>query len=395
MAPTDGEPTAAALARLTSVSRALTYAVSIEEVLEITVECAEGLLEAPRVVLMLRGEDDLLRIRASRGVEPSVVERFREPLDETLLNRLSGVLGPEAREGFLGVPLVVRGAVRGLLAVLRSRGRALTERDEWLLSALADQAAVALDNARAEASRSELEAEVRALRKLGTQREDALRMVGHDLRSPLSALQGYVHLLEIETYGPITPGQRTALARLATIGRHLEALVSNVLEMGRLTAGTLNLEVQAVELGPVVQGAHAMIELAAADRSVTVVTDVPPGLSVMADADRLRQVLIQLLENAVKYSPEGTDVRLEARGEDVPGEPARTVVRVIDQGRGIPAEDAETIFEPYRQLEEGVVAGGIGLGLAIARGLVERMGGTLALEPGGPGATFALRLRAP
>ncbi len=383
-----------ALARLTEASRALTYAVSIDEVLDITVECAADLLDAARVVLMLREEDeeDLLRVRASRGIDPAAAERFGEPLDETLVTRLGALLGPDARDRFLGVPLVVRGRVTGLLGVLREDAGSPTERDEWLLSALADQVGVALDHARSESTRSELEERVERLQREGARRDDALRMVGHDLRSPLSALQGYIHLLTIGAYGPVTDEQGAALERLAGIGRHLEALVSNVLDMGHLAAGTLTLEPEPVAVADIAESALAMVALDAADAGVRLEKEIPGDVAVLAAPDRLRQVLVQLLDNAVKYAPAETAVTLTAeavRGGD------SVAIRVRDRGPGVPPDQLESIFEPYRRLEPAPDSGGFGLGLSIARALVELMGGTLRVDPGPEdGAAFVATLPA-
>lgn len=386
-----------ALTRLTSVSRALTYAISIDEVLEITVDSAAELLDAGRVVLMLRDADGLLRIRASRGIPSDDVERFGEPLDETLVSRLTTLFGPTADRGFLGVPLVVSGHVTGLLAVHRSGSEGATEQEEWLLSALADQAAVALENARSASRRSELETEIQELRRSGSQKEDALHMVGHDLRSPLNSLQGYIHLLRSGTYGPLNEAQENALDRLAAIGGHLASLVENVLEMGRLAAGTLTIEPEPVALTGVVEEAALVVGLSAEAVGVILERDVPVGLGALGDAARVRQVLVQLLDNAIKHSPGGGVVQVTARREPAAGADGKdhVAVRVTDQGPGVPAESAEEIFEPYRQLEDERSAGGIGLGLAIARALVERMGGSLGLEaPSGDGATFVVRLPA-
>ena len=416
----DGNPTsAAALARLTDISRALTYAVSLDEVLEITVDCAGGLLESDRVVLMLRDEGGLLQIRASRGVEGEEVEEFREPLDETLISRLTSVLGPEAEERFLGVPLVVRGSVTGLLAVLRPPHGSDPERGEWLLSAIADQAAVALDNAGAESTREELRAELDALEEVRSQREDALRMVGHDLRSPLNALQGYVHLLASESYGPINDAQRNALERLAAVGRHLDAMVGNVLDMGELTAGTLRLARQPVAVARVVDEARSMVALAAADRDIRIEVETPDGLEVSADPDRLRQVLVQLLDNAVKYGPAGSVVRIEAAREDGPERPV--AVRVSDQGEGVPPEVCvraqvqsgeahitvtdngigiepdyqERIFTIFQRLHTRDEIPGTGLGLSLVRKIVRRHGGdVLVTSLPGEGTSFRVKIAA-
>jgi phosphoserine phosphatase RsbU/P len=385
-----------ALTRLTAVSRALTYAASLDDVLEITVDCAADLLDAPRVVLMLRDDEGLLRIRAALGCDPAAVESFREPLEETLITRLTAVLGPEAAERFLGVPLVVRGGVIGLLAVLRPAERPRAERDEWLLSALADQASVALENARGTDGRTALEGRVRELERRDTQREEALRMIGHDLRSPLSALNGYLHLLQMESYGPLNDAQRATVERLLAVARHVDSLVNNVAEMGRLAMGTLDLRPLSIELGPLADAAADILRLEAQRKGVEVRVEVPPDLRVRADPDRLRQVLVQLLDNAVKFAPEGTAVRLEAEAGSEAGSGV-VVIRVVDQGPGVPADEADAIFEPYQQ-GTGAVASpaSMGLGLAIARALVDLMDGTIALDPAVPqGATFLVRLPGP
>lgn len=384
-----GDGPLSALARLTDVSRALTYAVSLDEVLDITVECAADLLDADRVVLMLRGDDDLLRVRASRGVETAAVERFAEPMDETLVGRLGDLLGPEAQKRFLGVPLVVRGDVTGLVAVLVRGGDTPADRQEWLLSALADQASVALENARQERTRSELEQRLDDLDRTDDNRDDALRIVSHELKSPLSALNGYLHLLVTGSYGAMNEAQTATVERLQAISEHVASVVTNVMEMGWLSTGSLELETAPVELAPLVENAVAVLGPAPSEEGVEVETRVEPGLVVRAHADRLRQVLVQLLDNAVKHAPRQTEVVVsaEADGEGV-------AIRVSDQGPGVPADKAEAIFEPYTRLGSETTPG-MGLGLAIARGLVERMGGSLRLDgEAAGGATFVLRLPA-
>ena len=315
------------------------------------------------------------------------------------------MLGPDCAEGFLGVPLVVRGAVTGLLAVVREEESPPSERAEWLLSALADQAAVALSGASGGHAMAELEAEVRDLRRATLRRDDALRMITHDLRSPLSALHGYLHLLETEMYGPLTEAQHSAVRRLQTVSHHLAALVADVVEAGQLASGTLVLECRPVEVAAIAADAVAMVELDAKDRGVRIVVDAPPELRAEAEPDRLRQILVHLLENAVRYAPEGSAVTIGARAG--PGSVARidaewddgrgcVVLRVLDQGPGIPETEREAIFEPYHRAGQAPRAGGgLGLGLAIARALVSLMGGALAVDPSHEdGAAFELCLPA-
>ncbi|MFP4623946.1 MAG: ATP-binding protein [Gemmatimonadota bacterium] len=377
------------LERLTAVSRALTYAASVDDVLDITVDTACELLGAPRAVLLLRDQSDLLRVRAARGVDPETVDRFREPLDETLIERLNALFGPEASERFLGVPLVVRSRVTGLLAVM-TREDSEDERAEWLLSALADQASVALAAAGEEEARR-TERRIHELEEQEARREEALRIVGHDMRSPLSSLRGYIHLLQAGTYGPVTEGQQAALERLEAIAGHLSALVTNALEMSRLAAGQLQLQCGPVHVGRVITEAIEIVELRAREAGITLDVEAPPELVALADADRLRQVLVQLLDNGIKFSPARTAIRIRAAHE--PGPPERVVIRVSDQGPGIDPDWSEDIFEPYRRL--GHAGGGFGLGLAIARAVTEIMDGDLALAHSDePGATFVVRLPA-
>lgn len=390
-----GEPGSGALTRLTEVSRALTYAVSLDEVLEITVDCAVDLLAADRALLLLKESDDLLTIRAARGVDPEIVDRFHEPLDETLIRRLQGALGPTAAEQFLGVPLVVRGRVIGLLAVLSGGSQGASERDEWLLAALADQAAVALEAARGETRREGLQGRVAELEGEGAQHETTLRMVGHDLRTPLNAIQGYVQLLHQGSYGDVSDPQRGALDRILSITRHLGSLVDNILEMGRITAGTLDIRTEELDAAEVVAEAEQMVDVAASERGIEVRVTAEPDVRARADRDRMRQVLVHLLDNAVKYSPDGGVVRIDvARAESGGRDVVR--IRVQDEGDGVPPEDAESIFEPYRRLAtEDTMPSGAGLGLAIARSLVQLMDGRLRLDDTAEGgATFELDLPA-
>src|SRR5262249_26806186 len=155
--------------------------------------------------------EGLLRIRAARGIAPETVARFREPLDENLLTRLAGVLGIDDTERFIGVPLVLGGRVIGLLAVRRSTDAAARSAEEWLLAALADQAAVALANARHESERDALTGRLGELEKERAGKDQAIQVMSHDIRTPLNAIQGYVALLAGGILGPLNDRQSDAL----------------------------------------------------------------------------------------------------------------------------------------------------------------------------------------
>ena len=372
--------------RLTATSRALGYEASLSDLCQITVQTAESLLGARKVVLLLQDANDRLEIRAARGVSEDAARRFDATLDETLFSRLSALVGGELPASLVGVPLVARGRVRGLLAVLLDEsGR--SERDEWVLSALADQASAAVEHALQEATNEDLASRLDELRTTGLRQEQALQVVRHDLSTPVGAIRGYLDLLERDAYGPLTPRQRMALGRVGVAVSHLEALVEEALEMSQLSAGEVILVREPVQVRPVVDQALAMIELPAQDARVRVRAEVPESLTVLCDGGRLRQVLVHLLDNAIKHG--GMDGEVLVTGED--DHPAETAtIRIKDAGPGVEPDVANEIFEPYKTFGE---RGGSGLGLAIARGVTELMGGEIGMERhGASGATFFVRL---
>lgn len=378
------------LRRLTQVSRALTYARSLDQVLDLTLECAVDLLECDKAVLMMNDEDGVLSVRAHRGIEQDKVERFHEPLDETIHQRISGLLGPDSEGRFLGVPLVVGGGVTGLLAIRRARPTSVSERDEWLLSALADQAAVALENAK----RRDLEERVRTLEASQSSKEHALRVISHDVRSPLSAILGYLELLSMGPLGALNEDQARTIERIKAVTRHLGSVMKNVGEDARLAGGEAPLHTEWSDIAKLIGEAVAVVQPTAAGVGTTLVSDVPTELYATVDPDRARQIVIQLLENAVKHCPDGSTVEVRARAAQLADRPA-VEIAVADDGPGIPADRQAEVFEPYRSFpvrSEGDDAG-FGLGLSIVRTLVERMHGEVRLESRpGEGATFFVAL---
>ena len=382
------EPEFAQLRRLTEISRALTYTTSLDQVTRLTVDRGADLLNASAAVLMLADADGFLQVLATHGVSEERVTRFQAPLDDEVIGRLQGLLGvPDDR--FIAVPLIVGGAVTGLLAV--ATRRACSDADESLLSALADQAAVALENARLGGEvRNQIE-ERRVSEGATTAKDLALSTLAHDIRTPLSAIEAYSALIQDELYGPINDRQREALGRIRLSGRHLLSLLDNVMEMARLNAGVLRVESERVNLMDVAREAVHML-IPQADAKLQTLQLGPPFPAVVtADHARVRQVLINLIGNAVKFTPEGGSVSVEISESEAEGS-LWGEIRVTDTGPGIPESEKSAILEPYYRSQSTATQPGVGLGLAISDALVRQMGGRLTVESElGVGSSFILR----
>jgi signal transduction histidine kinase len=378
------------LRRLTEVSRALTYTTSLEQVTRLTVERSAELLDADVVVLMLPDAQSLLHVRAAVGIDEARIARFRATLDDEMMLRLQGLLDVPA-ERVIAVPLVVGGEVTGVLAVA-VKG-AVTNADEWLLSALADQAAVALENARQGGEvKVEMEERLRVSEGATTAKDQALSTLAHDIRTPLGAIDGYCSILEDEMLGTINDRQRETLGRVRMAGRHLLSLLDNVMEMARLTAGVVQVDLREVRLSDVAREAVHMLVPESDKKLQTLHAKIVTDSVVMADHARLRQVLINLIGNAVKFTPADGSISVGV-DVDVAGGARWGVISVTDNGPGIAPAELNAVFQPYYRSERAGTTAGVGLGLAISQALIKRMAGRLDVqsEPG-LGSCFEIRL---
>ena len=222
-------------------------------------------------------------------------------------------------------------------------------------------------------------------------KSDFLAMMSHELRTPLNAIGGYAELLELGVHGPVTTEQREALTRIARSQAHLLRLINDLLNFARIDAGQMQYVVQPVRMNETLVGLEALVAPQVAARRLTLRYDPCDGeLTALADADKVRQVVLNLLSNAVKFTPEGGTVSLACDATE-------TTVRVYvrDTGPGIEAERLTSIFEPFVQGHWALNKpnDGVGLGLAISRDLARGMGGdvTVATQRG-VGSTFTLQL---
>ena len=222
-----------------------------------------------------------------------------------------------------------------------------------------------------------------------------LAAMSHELRTPLNAIGGYVQLLEMGIHGPVTQAQLEALGKVTRSQRHLLRLINEVLNLARIEAGGVHYDLRRFELREVVDAVLPMIEPQMTERGLACEIHVPDDLAVHADRDKAEQVLLNLLGNAVKFTPRGGRVWIAA-GRDGATSP-RVRLSVEDTGIGIPPDRLEQVFEPFVQVATDPTrrAEGTGLGLAISRVLARGMGGDLtARSEVGRGSTFTLELPA-
>lgn len=242
------------------------------------------------------------------------------------------------------------------------------------------QARRQLADARAEAERA------------NRSKTDFLASMSHDLRTPLTAIAGYASLVVEGVYGPPTPGQKEAMARIARANDHLLALIDDVLRFAKIDGGTLALNLEPLPVGDVLAGIGMLVEPQIVAKGLSYdCAAVSEDVRVIADRERLTQILLNLLSNALKFTDTGT-LRLECEPTDT-----QVRIRVADSGRGIPEEMISRIFDPFVQVSSGDAPNsGVGLGLATSLSLARAMNGELTVESEvGRGTVFTLVLPRP
>ena len=319
---------------------------------------------------------------------------------------------------YLAVPVRSRtGEVLGGLFFGHERPAVFTEREERLVVGIAGWTAVAMDNARLYANERQAREDAESAARTKT---EFLATMSHEFRTPLNAVLGYAQLLELGVLGPNNPAQQAHLERLQASARHLLGLIDDVLDVAKVDADRLVVRRDRLLTGPVVAAAVAVVQPQATTKGVRLM-DLgagEPGVQYLGDEHRVRQVLVNLLANAVKFTPSGGEVTVMcgAAREPEPGvwrgatgaAPAPggngadaadgwAFVRITDTGPGIDPELLGRLFEPFVQGDAALTRehGGTGLGLAISRRLARLMNGdVVARSQAGAGATFTLWLPA-
>ncbi len=250
---------------------------------------------------------------------------------------------------------------------------------------------LALTNEEMRAAINEVEKARSAADAANRSKAEFLAVMSHELRTPLNSIGGYVDLLEMELKGPLTEGQRADLQRIKRSQEHLLRIITDILNYTRIEATQLQYDIIDVPLRALVTDLEGLVGSLARAKSLMYACE-PPSASVFVrtDPDKLRQILVNLISNSVKFTGEGgrVTVRCSESRESV-------TIEVEDTGQGIPADKLDAVFEPFVQLDSGLTrrTDGTGLGLAISRGLARGMGARLSVRSKvGVGSVFSLEL---
>lgn len=290
----------------------------------------------------------------------------------------------------MAVPMIVGDRVLGVFDLVADRIGGFGEQDAGIYTTLAMQVAVAIQNARLYAEQA---ATVTQLRELDRLKSSFLANMSHELRTPLNSILGFSDVILAEIDGPLTENMNSDLQLIQKNGRHLLHLINDVLDMAKIEAGRMNLSPELFAVRDVLDEVVGITSSLAAEKKLDlhVTADSDASLSVTADRTRLQQVMINLVNNAIKFTDAGS-VSIQAQRVD-----GTALISVKDTGSGIPPGQLETIFQEFAQIDTSSTrkVGGTGLGLPISRRLVEMHGGRLWAESkgiAGEGSVFFVEL---
>jgi signal transduction histidine kinase len=289
----------------------------------------------------------------------------------------------------LFVPLVRDGAGVGCIGILRAEAGAFDPKEVALAQTFADQAVIAIQNARLF---REIQDKSRQLEIANQHKSEFLANMSHELRTPLNAIIGFSEVLLERMFGELNDKQDDYLKDIFSSGKHLLSLINDILDLSKIEAGRMELEVDSFDVPAALDNALTLVRERAQRHGIGLQLQVAPEVGEMrADERKFKQILLNLLTNAVKFTPDGGKVQVRARWRDGDG----LEVAVSDTGIGIAKDDQAAVFEEFRQVGRHYTnkQEGTGLGLALTKRFVELHGGTLTLESElGKGSTFTFTL---
>jgi GAF domain-containing protein/anti-sigma regulatory factor (Ser/Thr protein kinase) len=399
------------LTALGEVGRAVSSTLDLKVVLKTIVDRAVELSDTHGgSIFYYRDEIGTFELGETSGLSEEVVARFRKldiaaretGLGEAIAHRQSlqvpditkrpsNPLRDAALEAGLRAALIVpllgaEGPLGALLLQRRQPGE-FSESVISLMHSFADQSAIALENARLF---EEIAQKGRELEIASQHKSQFVANMSHELRTPLAAILGYAELIQEGFYGPQPEKSMDALTRIRSNGKHLLGLINTVLDIAKIEAGQFNLNLGEYALDNVVETVRVATESLAETKKLALKTDVAKHLPIgLGDEQRLTQVLLNLVGNAIKFTDTG-EVRITATATG-----GHFAVGVTDTGPGIPPKEQARIFEQFHQVDNSntKAKGGTGLGLAIAKQIVEMHGGRIWVESTvGKGSTFQMEL---
>jgi signal transduction histidine kinase len=398
------------LRALGEVSQAVSSTLDLRNVLETIVSRAVQLSGSDQGIVYEFDEDSqIFHARATHRITSKHLERvqttpirlgegaigragvIQEPVQVVDTQAEGQLVAPQVRElllregmrSLLAVPLVREQRLLGGLVILRREPGAFATDVVGVLQTFATQSVLAIQNARLF---RELADKSRQLEAASRHKSEFLANMSHELRTPLNAVIGFSEVLTERMFGELNEKQDEYLKDIHASGQHLLSLINDILDLSKIEAGKMDLELSEFDLAMTIDNALMLVRERAARRSITLNTAVDERVGqVQADERKIRQVLLNLLSNAIKFTPEGGRIHVEARSVNESIE-----VSVTDTGVGIAPEDQEAVFEEFRQVGTAdKKVEGTGLGLALSRKFIELHGGTIWSESQvGEGSTF-------
>ncbi len=378
-------------------------------VFETILTSCERLFAGKVAVIDLIGEDGLVHLGAYHGPRQDEVKRVYPHTIDTTSATGSAIAtrrvahypnfddAPEfARRAFavfgiraaIGAPMIWEGKGIGAIWVARDYGGPFSEKEIALLKTFADQAVIAIQNARLF---REIQDKSRQLEVANKHKSEFLANMSHELRTPLNAIIGFSEVLLERLFGELNEKQDDYLKDIHSSGRHLLTLINDILDLSKVEAGRMELEATTFDLGSALSNAMTLVRERAQRHGIALGQQVDPALGeITADERKFKQILVNLLSNAVKFTPDGGRIDVTARHED-----NSAIVAVHDTGIGIAAEDQAAVFEEFRQVGRSYTNKheGTGLGLALTRKFVELHGGRIWLESApDKGSTFTFTI---
>ena len=342
-----------------------------------------GLSDNQLKIASILGNEGGYLEKVARSESPLLIESISDSIES--IPGIQSAVTEDNLESMLGMPLNVGGRTLGAMFAITQKGRVLIPDEIELLTTISHQVSSAI-------MRSELEEEasrVKALEELDLMRTELLANVSHELRTPLAAIKGFAtSLLRKDTeWEPEV--QEEFLSTISQESDRLAFMISDLVQMGRLEAGQMRFDMKMFTIAEIIALTKERLDVLLQDHEFC--TQLPPGLApVLADGERIGEVITNLIENAVSNSQPGSTITIEAEEID-----EKIVVSITDQGIGISRKHIKKIFDRFYQIERHIKGSrkGTGLGLAICKGIIESHGGTIWVESKlGKGSTFSFSL---